>query len=966
MPRSLPTRRLLSLTLAIVVAAPAFPAEPSAPAPTAEAVKLSPFEVVGDASDTYQATNTTALTGTSTPLDKTPLDARVLTNTMITELGGGDVFKLLSEHGGLGAMLFGGGSEDQRGMQPGDAAQPAGLTSRGFAISEPRRDGFLRSSTAMFNSFDVESAEVIGGSNNLLYGSGDAGGVVVINSKRARVGRNAFKYTLGWDSEGSWSHKVDLNAGGRWFALRVNGLLGDERYYRPLLGLDQQGLQVAATLRPFHWLNVFGEYRHYTRAAIIAQSGTVRAPADLRLSNGVPMDNQVTRYITGYGGAALTGNVLTLASQDSVFGAWQRQHWINEAKAVTVDLTPARDLAFQLRYGHDSRINFTQAPSSTSLYHPLAPTNLLTDANGAPWREWAFNASLQPAKTHTGARGYKLTAAGRRDLGRWGDHRLNAFLSDQESWTIGGDSQRFYELDAGGAVIQNLANIRGTDAGRNLMPAAWWPAFPRSLLGGIRWPSDLVRHPNGRSYRLQPQRYAGAVPPTARNPLGLSGAIDAATGQPAGSYFIDDVTERSRGLSLASSFWGGRIETMAGFRFEQADTLRVTTGIRRGPVDYRSQTLGAVIDTPVKGIRGYVSYATNAKINFTADTDLYNNPLPLGSGETREAGLKLSLWDHRVSGNLTYYRTTGRNFVGSLGTLRNVIDPDGINGRNGGASFLFDKVSDGLSAGISLRPLRPWQVTLSFTQANGAERSDVSAPVFYNDEFHTTTSGGQTVVAVRAAGSGALTPLLVPADPRAPDGAQVPLSLAMLRERGGPYFATLDPDSGQILNAQTLGLRTPGVGTDRSGLPISAHQLGFTPPAATVIVRRAGEVTTGYAENALSVINRFQVGAGRLRGLVLGLTTVYQDGFRAYMYTDAADAGRRKIFYYPDRMLHNAFAVYPFRVGRRLQCSIQLNLANVLDRQKVLALPRNTNGTIRYFAHQYTPRNLAVTTNLSF
>jgi len=456
------------------------------------------------------------------------------------------------------------------------------------------------------------------------------------------------------------------------------------------------------------------------------------------------------------------------------------------------------------------------------------------------------------------------------------------------------------------------------------------------------------------------------VPPTARNPLGLSGAIDAATGQPAGSYFIDDVTERSRGLSLASSFWRGRIETMAGFRFEQADTLRVTTGIRRGPVDYRSQTLGAVIDTPVKGIRGYVSYATNAKINFTADTDLYNNPLPLGSGETREAGLKLSLWDHRVSGNLTYYRTTGRNFVGSLGTLRNVIDPDGINGRNGGASFLFDKVSDGLSAGISLRPLRPWQVTLSFTQANGAERSDVSAPVFYNDEFHTTTSGGQTVVAVRAAGSGALTPLLVPADPRAPDGPQVPLSLAMLRERGGPYFATLDPDSGQILNAQTLGLRTPGVGTDRSGLPISAHQLGFTPPAATVIVRRAGEVTTGYAENALSVINRFQVGAGRLRGLVLGLTTVYQDGFRAYMYTDAADAGRRKIFYYPDRMLHNAFAVYPFRVGRRLQCSVQLNLANVLDRQQVLALPRNTNGTIRYFAHQYTPRNLAVTTNVSF
>jgi outer membrane receptor protein involved in Fe transport len=963
---------LLLLTLTVVLRpsahsaqpASAVPAAPAAPPP--ETVMLSPFEVVGDANDTYEATNTTALTGTNTPLSKAPLDARVITNTMIAELGGGDVFKMLSDFGGLGAMIFGAGSEDQRGMQPGDAAQPAGLTSRGFAISEPRRDGFLRSSTSMFNAFDVESAEVIAGSNNLLYGSGDAGGVVVINSKRARVGQNAFKYSLGWDSEGSWSHKVDLNASTRKFALRVNGLLGDERYYRPVLGLHQEGLQLAATLRPFRWLNVFADYRHYTRAAIIAQSATVRAPTDLRLSNGLLLDNQVTRYITGYGGVELTDHVITLASQDSVFGAWQRQHWTNQAKSVTVDLTPARDLAFQFRYGHDSRLNFTQAPTSGVIFHPYATGNLLVDANGAPRREWAFNSSLQPIKTHSGARGYKLTAAGRRDLGRWGDHRLNAFFSDQESWTIGGDGYRFYELDASGNVIQNPANIRGTEAGRNLLPAAWWPAFSRTLLGGIKWPSDLALHPNGRTYRLQPQRYAGAVPATAGNPLGLSGAIDAATGQPSGSYFIDDVTERSRGFSFSSSFWQGRIETMAGFRFETADTLRVTTNVQRGPIDYHSRTLGAVVDTPLPGLRVYGSYATNAKINFTSDTDLYNNPLPLGSGETREAGLKLSLWDHRVSGNLTYYQTTGRNFVGSLGVLRNLIDPDGINGRNGGASFLYDKVSDGLSAGLSMRPLKPWQISISFTQANGSERSDVNAPVFYNDEFNTTTVGGQTVVAIKNAATGALSPLLVPSDPRAPGGAQVPLSLAMMKDRASPYFATLDPDSGQILNAQTLGLRTPGVGTDRSGLPISGHQLGFTPPAGTLIVRRAGEVTTGYAENSFSIINRFQVTDGRLRGLVFGLSTIYQEGFRAYMYTDAADAGKRKIFYYPDKFLNNAFAVYPFKIGRRLQCSVQLNISNLFDKQEVLTLRRNTTGEIRYFAHQYTPRGFALTTNLGF
>jgi outer membrane receptor protein involved in Fe transport len=192
---------LLPAAPAQLVTAPA--AAPAASARPGDVIQLSPFEVVSDATDTYEATNTTSLNGMNTPLNKAPLDARILNNTLISELGGGDVFKLLSDFGGLGAMLFGGGNEDQRGMQDGDQAQPGGLSSRGFTISEPRRDGFLRSSTSMFNAFDVESAEAINGSNNLLYGSGEAGGVVVINSKRARVRQNAYKFSAFIDSEGT-------------------------------------------------------------------------------------------------------------------------------------------------------------------------------------------------------------------------------------------------------------------------------------------------------------------------------------------------------------------------------------------------------------------------------------------------------------------------------------------------------------------------------------------------------------------------------------------------------------------------------------------------------------------------------------------------------------------------------------------------------------------------------------------
>jgi hypothetical protein len=87
---------------------------------------------------------------------------------------------------------------------------------------------------------------------------------------------------------------------------------------------------------------------------------------------------------------------------------------------------------------------------------------------------------------------------------------------------------------------------------------------------------------------------------------------------------------------------------------------------------------------------------------------------------------------------------------------------------------------------------------------------------------------------------------------------------------------------------------------------------------------------------------------------------------RGYNYTDAADGNKRKIFYYPDQLLHNVFAQYGFKLGSRARMTLQANISNVMDTQHVMALVRNTNGTIRYFAYQNSPRKLAVTASVGF
>ena len=689
------------------------------------------------------------------------------------------------------------------------------------------------------------------------------------------------------------------------------------------------------------------------------------------------MDNQNSRYLVAFPNVGeLTGGTFDLTKVDSAIGPFHRDAYKNQIRSVVAEMTLAEGLALQLRYGHDARINDPLRASSTTVFAPGAAGNNYVDpVTGRVGTQWAMNQTMTALPFWTGARGYRAALAYQKDLRRWGRHQFSAFYQDMESW-VNQQPWRFYEADADGNVIQNLANIANAESGRITMPAVWMPIFPQQLIGGRDWPFTRVLHPNGKTYVYQPQIYAGARTPTERNPLGLSGPL-ATTDNAAGTvlagmssvtgYFLDDTRETSYGVALFSEWWKGRIDTMVGYRAEEAEAFRVNTGLQRGPITYDSLTTGLVFDTPVRGLRGYANFATNAKINFDTTRDIFNQTLPPGKGESREAGFKVDLWERRISGNVAYYVSEQQNFTASLGGTQNDVDPNGINGRNGGGAYTYSKTSDGYNVSLTARPLRGWEMRLNFATANGSERTNVVLPQFYNDQFNTTTVGGQTVVGIRTNVGGAVTPFLVPSDPADPGSAQVPLSLAMLRDPESPYYAQLDLESGQILNAENLGLRTPGIGTGATGLPITDHQLGWTSPSGgTIIVRRAGEQTFGYAERSYSLINRYQFDRGPLRGLVLGLSTSLRQNHRGYMYTDAADGDKRKMFYFPNRLLNDFYAVYRFAPMKRLRMSVQMNVSNLFDANEVMYLIRSTNGTLRYAQWLNAPRKIALTTTVSY
>ncbi len=940
-----------------------------------EAVMLNVFQVSADASDTYDATNTNSVTGTNLALNKTPLDAKVFNRQMLDDMGTVDMTDMLWKLGGLGPAVINSG-EDVRGMVEGDRQDPKSMSMRGLQISNPRRDGFLRSDTTLLDTFDIDRVEAIGGSNSLLFGSGDAGGVITSASKRAYLNRRPTM-TVGasGDSEGSRRYTLDAQFGLKYFAFRMNGVRDDTKYARPGLGRQAEGYHFTATVQPWKRLQIRGEYRYYNRDTIFAQAATVRAPLSWVLSNGVRVDNQSARYLVAFPEISqITGGAIDLDKVDSPVGPFHRDVYYNYIKSIVAEVTIAEGLAVQLRYGHDSRVNDAPRASSTTVFAPGAVGNNYVDpVTGQIGQKWAFNTSLVATPFYTGARGYRAAVAYQKDLGKWfGRHQASVFRQTMESWS-NQYTARFYETDASGRIIQNASLINNAESGRNVMPSVWVPMFPETIIGGQDWRVATIKHPNGRNYAYAPQVYSGAVPATERNPMGMSGgaitstANPATTGNPSNtSYIMDDTDEQSWGASLFSEWWGGKLDTMAGIRREEATGLRKALGLKRGPISYDGLNLGAVVDTPIKDLRLSANYASNGKINFDTTRDLFNNPLPAGKGVSKDIGFKVDLFQRRISGNINYYVSEAQNFVASIPS-RDDIDPPGINGRAGGSAYVYSKTSDGFNLTLTARPLRGWEMRASFATANGSERSNVTLPQFYNDQFNTTTVNGQAVIGIKTSPTSAAVPFLVRSDPRDAASPEIPLSLAMLKDPNSPYRAVLDPESGYITNASLLGLDTPGIGTGANGLPITEHQLGFiSPSSGEFIVRRAGEQTAGYAEHAYSLVNTYNFSEGRLRGLRVGLTSSFQENHRAYMYTDAAAAGKRKMYYYPNRMLHEVFAAYSFRLSRTVRASVQLNINNLLDDQRVLYQINSTNGTLRYAGWFNSPRKFSLTTRLTY
>ena len=946
-----------ALLLASAFAQSQSPGTPSASDPTkSQTVTLSPFEVTADASDTYQALNTSSLTGTNRSLDRLPITAEIFNAQMMSDLATSDVTALLTKHF-TGIGLPDNGTSNSGGLQSGDALSMGAFTSRGLG-TKLFRNGHLFLGN-LGEGYSYERMEVIRGPQSLLFGISPAGAIMNANTKRATMGQNKGSVMVRADAHGTRRYELDANLSGRLaqrrVALRVAAFDADTKFWRDFIHAEGRGVyaQLAAELLPASrtTLRVTFEERSMLSVQPLAQARVTGIPTIV--PNNTPLS--VLFGTKNPALAQIADGRLRWENIDTFAGNAQYQFRRERFDEIALSSKILPWLHGQVQAYEAYAFNDNASANSFQTLRP--PLTLNNPLNA--WAVGYLPAVLRNEGRSRGVRGL-LTA----------DFRITSKLKNQlvlnwEKTTNPYSSSfgaRWYQVDASGNFVRNPAQLNNTDGGRTIMPVQWIDVLANPA--GFAVARQRSYTVNGVNYVRDWQKYPNPANATPDNPLGFNAGS-------AGALYSKGHTPAYAAV-LYTDWFGDRVSSIIGVRHDESYVTAISQGLRfQG-----SGTTGNV--GAVWKFSEPVSFYVGASSNFSPylnNTRRWDGvPAPSGRGESLEAGFKVNALEGRVSGSITAFETRAINLTTALSAeVRTVTDPAGINGRwytFQSPVYTYNRTTKGVEVTLSARPTKHWRAMFGFSQANGVEADNLTLPFFYNDEFRTNA---QSQVLL---GDG--TPLLVPVNPATrvatdgktyPDGTAVqPMTVAILKsgDANGNYRAQIAADSGLIQNSAALGLSVPGVGTGRTGLPISQHQLGFVPVVPGIQVRNGGEATSGFPRHSFTATTMHTFSQPRLKGLSLGLNGRADLKLLRYYYNNAAKGNLRTAYYWEDQIAINAIAGYELPISRRMKWRMQINVNNVFDRRSVELAPNIATGVIDNAILRNDPRTWVWTNTLSF
>lgn len=254
---------------------------PTVAAPTADGaatestLELSPFEVRADKDVGYQAANTTSGSRLNSRLKDTPASISAFTPEFLSDIAATNLEDMLAHATNIEREL-----EDSNAGFNNPYGRSADVNDFNFRMrgspAGASRD-YVQSNVPV-DLYNVERAEVASGPNSILFGLGQAGGLVSLSGKKANFNRDrlTLKAMLGsWQSE---RYEGDYNKVliPKTLAVRLLGVYQNGQGWRKWDFTDQARYSGALAYRPFKntTVHLSGERGHMDNNLVMGWNAT--------------------------------------------------------------------------------------------------------------------------------------------------------------------------------------------------------------------------------------------------------------------------------------------------------------------------------------------------------------------------------------------------------------------------------------------------------------------------------------------------------------------------------------------------------------------------------------------------------------------------------------------------------------------------------------------------------------------
>src|SRR5688572_29013658 len=239
------------------------PAPTTPPAPTAAVsappIELSPFEVRAENDVGYQAGNTTSGSRLNSRLKDTPASVSAFTPEFLSDIAATNLEEMLAHATNVEIDM----EDSNAGFNnpQGRGADGNDMTFRMRGSPGGASRDFVESSIPV-DLYNVERAEVASGPNSILFGLGQAGGLVSLSGKKANLQRQRtqVKAIFGrWNYE---RYELDHNQviAPRKLSLRLLGLYQNSEGWRHWDFNDQARWTAAVGYQPFRGTTIHASF----------------------------------------------------------------------------------------------------------------------------------------------------------------------------------------------------------------------------------------------------------------------------------------------------------------------------------------------------------------------------------------------------------------------------------------------------------------------------------------------------------------------------------------------------------------------------------------------------------------------------------------------------------------------------------------------------------------------------------